>query len=188
MVKSPPLLVLGLAAPSGTGKTTLLRQIIPLLGQRGLRVGLVKHTHHDFDLDTPGKDSYELRKAGAAQVLLASHHRWALIMERNPPHDPILAQVLERLDASTLDLILVEGFKHAPIPKIELFRTALGRPPQYPNDPRVIAVATDGELPVPTDLPRFDLNDPQALARFVANLAQGATASISARAVATSCR
>jgi molybdopterin-guanine dinucleotide biosynthesis protein B len=165
-----PLPVFGFAAPSGTGKTRLLRQMIPLLRQRGLRIGLVKHTHHDFELDTPGKDSYELRQAGAGQVLLASQHRWALIMERSPPCDPPLAQLLKRLDADALDLVLVEGFRRAPIPKIELYRSALGRLPQYPGDPYVIAVATDGDLPVPTDLPCFDLNDPLSLVRFVAQL------------------
>lgn len=159
--------ILGFVAPSGTGKTTLLKQLIPLLRHQGVRVGLVKHTHHHFDLDTPGKDSYELRKAGAAQVLLASPQRWALIMERESLLDPPLLQVLERLDMNILDLVLAEGFKQAAIPKIELFRATLNRPPQYPNDPRVIAVATDGELPVPSTLPRFDLNDPQTLAHFV---------------------
>jgi molybdopterin-guanine dinucleotide biosynthesis adapter protein len=162
-----PLPVLGFVAPSGTGKTTLLRRIIPLLRQRGLRVALIKHTHHDVDIDTPGKDSYELRQAGASQVLLASHRRWALVIERDPPQDPSLEQVLERLEIDSLDLVLVEGFKQAPIPKIELFRTILNRLPYYPQDPWIIAVAIEGALPIPTTLPCFNLNNAEALVEFI---------------------
>lgn len=159
--------LLGFAAYSGTGKTTLLEQLIPLLTAAGLRVGLLKQTHHDFDLDRPGKDSYRLRKAGAVQTMLASRQRWALIGERNESEEPTLAELAARFDHTGLDLLLVEGFKHEPIPKIELHRREVGKPPLYPNDPAVIAVACDGPLPSATGLPRLDLNDPPAIARFV---------------------
>jgi molybdopterin-guanine dinucleotide biosynthesis protein B len=158
---------MGFAAYSGTGKTTLLKRLIPLLREQGLRLGLVKHAHHDFDLDIPGKDSYELRKAGAAQVLVASHRRWALVTERDVVEEPELQPMLERMDRERLDLILVEGFKHERFPKIELYRPSLGRPLIHPQDPSVIAVATDGVLPAPTELPLLDLNDPAAIADFV---------------------
>ena len=134
----PP--VLGFAAYSGTGKTTLLTNLIPLLRESGLRIGLVKHAHHSFEPDQPGKDSYELRKAGASQVLVASYRIWALFCEQGEGDDPVLARLLEKLDAEDLDLILVEGFKHEAIPKIELHRPCLGFAPIYPDDPNVIAV------------------------------------------------
>ncbi len=159
--------VLGFAAYSGTGKTTLLKKLIPLLREQGLCLGLVKHAHHDFDLDIPGKDSYELRKAGAAQVLVASHRRWALVTERDVVEEPELQLLLEQMDRERLDLILVEGFKHECFPKIELYRPAMGRPLIHPQDPSVIAVAVDAELPDPLELPLLDLNDPAAIADFV---------------------
>lgn len=165
MTPTPP--VLGFAAPSGTGKTWLLRQLIPLLRARGVRVGLIKHAHHGFDLDTPGKDSHELRQAGAQQVLVASSRRWALLRELPEPREPNLMTWLNGPYWQGLDLILVEGFKQAPIPKLELWRPALGQPPFYPQDPHVLAVASDAPLPTATLLPRLDLNDVPALAAFV---------------------
>jgi L-fuculose-phosphate aldolase len=159
--------VLGFAAYSGTGKTTLLTRLLPLLTARGLRIGLIKHAHHEFDLDTPGKDSYELRKAGTAQILVASHKRRVLITEKPQPEDPPLQPELDRLEQQSLDLVLVEGFKHERLPKIELVRPALGRPLMYPTDPDIIAVATDAPLPAATALPRLDLNDPAAVADFL---------------------
>ena len=164
---SSPIPVLGFAAYSGTGKTTLLKRLIPLLRRRGVKIGLVKHAHHDFDPDIPGKDSYELRKAGAAQVLVASHRRWALVTERDRVEEPQLQRELERMDHQLLDLILVEGFKHERFPKIELHRPALGKPLIHPEDPSVIAVATDADLAETRDLPRLDLNDPSEIADFV---------------------
>jgi molybdopterin-guanine dinucleotide biosynthesis protein B len=161
----PP--VLGFAARSGTGKTTLLKRLIPLLSGQGLRVGLIKHAHHDVEPDVAGKDSYELRKAGACQVLLASHRRWALYTELDEPREPNLFEALERMDCSTLDLILVEGFRQAPIPKIELHRAELGREPFFPVDPHVVAVATDRSVSVATDLPLLDINHPEAVAAWV---------------------
>jgi len=160
--------VIGFAAYSGTGKTTLLRRLIPALKARGLRPALIKHSHHDFEIDTPGKDSYELRKAGADQVLLASRHRYALIVETPEREgDPVLADLLERLDADRADLVLVEGFRHAAFPKIELHRPALGKPLLFPEDPHIIAVASDAPLPVETRLPLLDLNAVDRIADFL---------------------
>ncbi len=166
-MRKTPIPVLGFTAYSGTGKTTLLKQLIPLLREQGLRLGLVKHAHHDFDLDKPGKDSYELRKAGATQVLVASHRRWALVTEQDMAEEPELQTLLERMDRERLDLILVEGFKHECFPKIELHRPAMGRSLIHPQDPSVIAVAADAELPDPPELPLLDLNNPAAIAGFV---------------------
>ncbi len=159
--------LLGFAAYSGTGKTTLLKQLIPLLTERGLRIGLVKHAHHDFDVDTPGKDSYTLRKAGARQVLVASEVRWALMNENDPVGDPSLPALLQRLEQERLDLILVEGFKHKAFPKIELYRAVLGQAPLFPEDPNIIALAADGALPAATELPVLDLNAPVQIAEFI---------------------
>ena len=159
--------VLGFAAWSGTGKTTLLVQLLPRLRRLGLRVGVVKHAHHTFDVDQPGKDSYELRKAGASPMLVASGRRWVLMTEREEGGDPVLQEMLDQLDQSRLDVILVEGFKHEACPKIELHRPSLGKPLLFPGDPNVIAVAIDAPLARPTDLPMLDLNDVEAIADFV---------------------
>jgi molybdopterin-guanine dinucleotide biosynthesis protein MobB len=159
--------VLGFAAYSGTGKTTLLKQLLPILRGRGLRIGMIKHAHHDFEIDQPGKDSYELRKAGANEMLIASGKRWALMVDRNGEGDPVLQEMLDRLDQPNLDLVLVEGFKHERFPKIELHRPSVGKPLIFPEDPDVIAVATDGELAVETQLPVLDINDVSAVAEFV---------------------
>lgn len=161
--------VLGFAAYSGTGKTTLLKQLLPLLRQRGLRVGVIKHAHHDFEIDTPGKDSYELRKAGASEMLIASGKRWALMVETEQGGDPVLQEMLDRLDQDNLDLILVEGFKHETFQKIELHRPSVGKPLIFPEDDRVVAVATDGELGEKTALPILDLNDISSIADYVLN-------------------
>ena len=162
---NPP--VLGIAAWSGTGKTTLLTKVLPLLHAKGLRIGMLKHAHHSFDIDHPGKDSYELRKAGAEQMLIASSQRWALMVEAPLPGDPSLPDMLDRLDRSTLDLILVEGFRHTPFPKIELHRPALGMPLLFPDDASIIAIASD--TPLDTQLPQLDLNDPDAIVEFILN-------------------
>jgi L-fuculose-phosphate aldolase len=165
--------VLGFAAYSGTGKTTLLKNLIPRLRAQGLRVALIKHAHHEFDLDTPGKDSYELRKAGAGQVLIASHKRWVLLNENDQSADPPLQPMLDRIEQSAFDLLLVEGFKHEAIHKIELYRPSLQRPRLYPQDSNVIAVAADAPLPEATGLPVLDLNDIDALAAFVVKWMKG---------------
>ncbi|MDH3900386.1 MAG: molybdopterin-guanine dinucleotide biosynthesis protein MobB [Gammaproteobacteria bacterium] len=160
--------VLGFAAFSGTGKTTLLTQLIPLLADRGVQVGVIKHAHHNFDIDKPGKDSYELRKAGARQMLVASRKRWALMTETDDSDDPQLDDLIGRLDLEKVDLVLVEGFKHVPFTRIELHRPSLGHPLLYPEDNNIIAVATDS--PIDTGgLPRLDLNDVGAIVEFVMN-------------------
>ncbi|WP_428603113.1 molybdopterin-guanine dinucleotide biosynthesis protein MobB [Sedimenticola sp.] len=159
--------VLGFAAYSGTGKTSLLKKLLPLLKTQGLHVGMVKHTHHEFDIDQPGKDSYELRKAGASQMLVASGRRWALMVETDRGGDPILQDMVNQLDQSALDLILVEGFKHEAFPKIELHRASLGKPLIYPGDPTIIAFACDGDPPHDLHLPRLDLNEAGEIADFI---------------------
>ena len=159
--------LLGFAAASGTGKTTLLVQLIPLLKAAGLRIGLIKHAHHAFEVDKPGKDSFELRKAGASPVMLSSSHRRAVLTEHAEPADPSLNQELLYLDQAAVDLLLVEGFKREALPKIELHRPALGQPLLSPNDPHIIAIATDAALaPAPT-IPCLDLNQPEQIAAFI---------------------
>ncbi|MEJ2479038.1 MAG: molybdopterin-guanine dinucleotide biosynthesis protein B [Acidihalobacter sp.] len=165
MTNPLPIPVLGFAAWSGTGKTTLLSRVLPILRQSGLRCALLKHAHHSFDIDHPGKDSYELRKAGADQVLIASRWRWALMVESETEQDPPLDEMLGRLNPTQADIVLVEGFKHERMPKIELHRPALGRPLLYPDDPDIIAIASDE--PLETPLPRLDLNDAAAIAAFI---------------------
>ena len=163
-----PLPLVGFVAYSGTGKTTLLEQVIPELRAMQLRVGLIKHAHHDFDIDIPGKDSWRLRKAGASQVMVASSKRWALITEHEEVRaEPRLQELLRQLDTSLLDLVLVEGFKHESYPKIELRRSELDRPEIYPQDPHVIAVAHDEPQDYPCPLPLLDINQPQQIARFI---------------------
>jgi len=159
--------LLGFAAWSGVGKTTLLRHVILILSSAGLRVGLVKHAHHNFDIDHPGKDSYELRRAGAVRVAVASRERWALMVERHLESDPSLTDLVAAIGPGELDLVLVEGFRHEGLPKIEIHRPSLGRPLLFPDDPSVVAVATDGALPIPTALPVLDLNRPAQIAGFV---------------------
>lgn len=169
MIQNAHVPILGFVAYSGTGKTTLLKKLLPLLNQRGVRVGMVKHAHHSFEVDQPGKDSYELRKAGAAQMLIASRARWALMVERQREKDPQLDEVLLELDQAALDLILVEGFKKERFPKIELRRAGLEGPAFYPSDDTIVAVATDDAASLDTALPVLDLNRPEAIADFIAD-------------------
>ena len=159
--------LIGFAAYSGTGKTTLLTRLIPVLNSRGIRIGVIKHAHHTFEIDREGKDSYELRKAGANEVLVGSKSRWALLADNNSSCDLTLSDHLRHIHQDELDLILVEGFKPELIPKIELHRPSLGHSPFYPHDESIVAVATDGRLDEPTRLPVLDINDPEAIAAFV---------------------
>jgi molybdopterin-guanine dinucleotide biosynthesis protein MobB len=160
--------ILGFSAYSGTGKTTLLRQIIPALKQRGLRVSVVKHAHHDFDLDFPGKDSYELRKSGADQTVICAMTRMAMITEfARPTEEPDLQQIIALLDSSRADIVLVEGYKDIHFPKIELHRAALRKPYLYPNDDSVIAIACDQQPPDGVLIPVLDINDIESIARFI---------------------
>ena len=160
--------ILGFSAWSGTGKTTLLRQLIPALKARGLRVSVIKHAHHHFDLDFPGKDSYELRKAGAAQTVICTTTRMAMITEFEQPEDePDLQQIIATLDCARVDMILVEGYKDIRFPKIELHRAELGKPLLHPQDDSIIALACDGKPPANIRIPVLDLNDIDAIAQFI---------------------
>ncbi len=161
----PP--VLGFAAYSGTGKTTLLVKLLPLLCERGICVGMIKHAHHKFDVDKPGKDSFELRKAGAQQMLITSNQRWALMVEREYEHEPRLDEHIDHLDHNTLDLIMVEGFKHGRFPKIELHRPSLSKPLLFPQDEHIIAIASDSPLILPDHIIALDLNDASAIAAYI---------------------
>lgn len=167
MIQNAHIPILGFAAPSGTGKTTLLTQLIPLLKQQKLRVGLIKHSHHNFQIDKPGKDSFRLREAGATPVMLVSSHRRAIITEFAEPQEPHLDEQLRHFDQSELDLILVEGFKKEAFPKIELHRPSLEKDLLHPNDESIIAIATDQPLSLEKELPCLDLNDIPSIAQFV---------------------
>lgn len=157
---------LAITAWSGTGKTTLLKKLIPALCEQGIRPGLIKHTHHNMDVDKPGKDSYELRKAGAAQTIVASSQRWALMTETPDEPELNLAYLVSRMDASTLDLVLVEGFKHEAISKILLFRQGCGhREEELIIDKHVIAIASD--VPLTVAVPLLDINDIPQIAAFI---------------------
>jgi len=158
--------VLGFAAYSGTGKTTLLVKLLPLMKLQGLRVAMIKQTHHDFDIDKPGKDSYELRKAGADQVLLSSDKRSALITEYTGQREPGLPELIDKLDLDNIDLIMVEGFKHLPFSKIELHRPVMGKRLIFPGDSSVIAVASDRALET-GELPLLNINEPEEVAGFI---------------------
>ena len=155
----------GFCGYSGTGKTTLLKNLLPVLKSRGLRVAVVKHAHHDFDVDLPGKDSYELRKSGADQVVVGSKRRWVLMVETPECEEPRVEELVGR--CSDVDIILVEGFKLSSLPKIEIHRTATGFPPLYPNDDSIIAVATDSAELKTNGLIQFAIDDVAAIADFV---------------------
>jgi len=155
--------IIGLAGYSGSGKTTLIEKVIPLLVAEGLRVALVKHAHHEFDIDQPGKDSYRHRHAGCTEVLVSSSKRWALIHELRGAAEPSLQDQLKHL--SPCDVVIVEGFKSEPIAKIEVHRREAKAPLLYTDDSHVVAIATDE--PLDTFLPQLDLNDPAAVARFI---------------------
>ncbi|MCH9698238.1 MAG: molybdopterin-guanine dinucleotide biosynthesis protein B [Gammaproteobacteria bacterium] len=162
--------VLGIAAFSGTGKTTLLEAVIPDLTAKGLNIGLIKHSHHQFQIDHPGKDSYRLRQAGAGQIVLAAQTRTAVIIEKTDSEQPPdLTDQFRYLDQSTLDLIIVEGFKKAAIPKIELHRSTLGHPYLFPNDSNIFALVADSKPAIAIDIPVLDLNQPHQITDFILN-------------------
>lgn len=160
--------LLGFVGFSGVGKTTLLCEVIASLTHEQIRVALIKHAHHQFDIDYPGKDSYELRKAGAAQVIVASQKRWAMIVETPLAQgDPQLDQLLAQLQTDQLDLILVEGFKHVAFPKIELHRPELKQPLLCHSDENIIAVASNTDTLAQLDVPLLDINAPQSVCAFI---------------------
>ncbi len=156
--------VIGLAGWSGSGKTTLVTQIIPALIRRGISVSTLKHAHHAFDVDRPGKDSHRHREAGAQQVLVSSAKRWALMTENRDGPEPDSTALLAKLDP--VDLVIIEGFKHERHEKIEVYRPSVGKPAIWPDDPAIVAVATDEPL-TGCGLPILPLNDVEAVADFV---------------------
>jgi molybdopterin-guanine dinucleotide biosynthesis protein B len=153
----------GFAGWSGSGKTTLIEKLIPILVKRGLRVSLIKHAHHTFDVDKEGKDSYRHRQAGATEVLVTSSRRWVLMHELRGAKEPVFEEQVKQL--SPCDLLIVEGYKFAPIPKLEVWRAETGEALLHPNDPHIVAIASDTK--VETSLPQFDLNDDAAIAAFI---------------------
>ncbi|EMF7448678.1 bifunctional molybdopterin-guanine dinucleotide biosynthesis adaptor protein MobB/molybdopterin molybdotransferase MoeA [Vibrio parahaemolyticus] len=166
--------ILGFAAYSGTGKTTLLEALLPKLTEAGLRIGMLKHAHHNFDVDKPGKDSYRLRKAGASQMLIASRNRFALMTE-TPEAEAEFEYLLTRFDEDKLDVVLVEGCKNIAFPKIELHRKEVGKPWLYPHDENIIAIASDS-AELDSELPQMNINDLDAIAQFVLQYVQDAKA------------
>ena len=155
--------IFGFAGWSGSGKTTLIEKVIPVLVRDGLRVSLIKHAHHTFDVDHPGKDSYRHRHAGASEILVTSSRRWVLMHELRGAHELSFEELVKRI--SPCDLLLVEGFKFAPIPKLEVWRAETGEALLHPNDPHIVAVASDAKIE--TRLPLLDLNDVEAISDFI---------------------
>src|SRR5579883_2262980 len=159
--------LVGIAGWSGSGKTTLLSKLIPVLIARGITVSTIKHAHHAFDVDQPGKDSYAHRRAGATEVLVSSSNRFALMHELRGAPEPTLSDLLARL--APVDLVIVEGFKRDPIPKIEIHRPEVGKPLLYPDDPAIVALASPTRLEGST-IPWLPLNEPEMIADFVLGL------------------
>jgi len=155
--------IFGFAGWSGSGKTTLIEQVIPRFVGVGLRVSLIKHAHERFDVDQPGKDSFRHRAAGCSEVLVTSGLRWALMHEARDEPETTLEQQIARM--SPCDLLLIEGYKYYPLPKLEIYRAANGKPPLYPQDEHIVALATD--TPVQSPLPQFGLEDYDGIAAFV---------------------
>jgi molybdopterin-guanine dinucleotide biosynthesis adapter protein len=161
--------ILGVVGWSGSGKTTLITKLIPLLSGRGLKVATLKHAHHNFDVDVPGKDSYEHRKAGACEVIVSSARRWVQMHEVGAGREATLAELVQRL--SPCDLVLIEGFKTDRHPKMEVFRKATAKSPLHPDDSRIVAIASDQEFPG-AGVPVVDLNNTEAVADLVCERAQ----------------
>ena len=156
--------IIGLAGWSGSGKTTLLAKVIPSIVARGLKVSTLKHAHHGFDVDQPGKDSHTHRMAGASEVLVSSANRWALVHELRGQAEPVLGALLTKL--SPVDLVVVEGYKAEPHPKLEVYRAAVGKPLLHPDDPAIVAVASDEPLPA-ARVPVVDLDDVERIAEIL---------------------
>jgi len=156
--------IFGLAGWSGSGKTTLVARLLPALIRRGVSVSTVKHAHHEFDIDQPGKDSYQHREAGAREVMISSSARWALMHEHRGAAEPALADLLRHM--SPVDLVIVEGFKRESFPKLEVYRPSVGKPLLYPDDPDIVALASDVRLPH-LPLPFLPLANGDAIAAFI---------------------
>lgn len=156
--------IFGLAGWSGSGKTTLMVHLLPELVGRGLTISTVKHAHHDFEIDRPGKDSYEHREAGATEVMVTGGKRWALMHEIREQAEPSVAELMRHM--SPVDLLMIEGFKNHDHPKLEVFRAVTGKPLICKQDPRIVAVASDEALGG-LDIPRLDLNNVPAIADFI---------------------
>ncbi len=155
--------IFGFAGWSGSGKTTLIERVIPRFVRAGLKVSLIKHAHHRFDVDHPGKDSYRVREAGCSEVLVTSGQRWALMHEMRGETEGSLEEQIARM--SPCDLLLIEGYKYYPLPKLEIYRESNGKPLLYAEDEHIVALATD--TPVKTHLPQFGLEDYDAISAFV---------------------
>lgn len=155
--------MIGVIGSSGSGKTTAIAAVLPLLRRAGLRVSTVKHAHHGFDMDRPGKDSFVHRESGAEEVMVVSDGRWALLRERRANEDASLDALIRHM--TPVDLLIVEGFKQVRLPKIEVYRPSLNKPPFFPHDPDVAAVASD--VPLATGLPVLPLAQPAAIAHFI---------------------
>ena len=160
--------VFGIAGYSGSGKTTLLEKLIPQFTARGIKVAVIKHAHHGFDIDRPGKDSYRHREAGAHEVLLSCNDRWALMHERRSEGEVTLDELIGHL--SPCDLVLIEGFKQEPVPKLEVYRPENGKPPLFPERSDIVALATDADIV--TTLPKLPLNDMAVIATFIIDTLQ----------------
>jgi molybdopterin-guanine dinucleotide biosynthesis protein B len=163
LVEFGAMKIFGIAGYSGSGKTTLIEKLIPIIAGQGLTVSLIKHAHHSFDVDQPGKDSYRHRHAGCTEVLVASSARWVLMHELRGAAEPPLEDIVAKI--SPCDVLLIEGYKRAPIPKLEVRRSTISEPLLFPADPHVVAIAAD--YPVDCPLPYFDLNDAPRIAGFV---------------------
>ena len=158
--------IIGFAAFSGTGKTTLIKKIVSILSKR-FTVSVIKHAHHDFDLDHPGKDSYEIRKSGAENILISSEKRWALIHENKNNKELTLENLLDILENINSDIVLVEGFKKENFPKIELFRKEIGKDLLFYNDKNIIAFATDSNMDIDGNIEKLDINEPQQIVDYI---------------------
>jgi molybdopterin-guanine dinucleotide biosynthesis protein B len=155
--------VFGFAGWSGSGKTTVIEQLVPRFVRQGLTVSLIKHAHHNFDVDQPGKDSYRHREAGCKEVLVSSERRWVVMHELRGEAEPPLEEQIRRI--SPCDLLLIEGYKRYPMPKLEIWRRENSKPLLHPEDEHIVAIARDD--PVDTTLPQFDLNDHDGIASFI---------------------
>ena len=176
--RTPEMKVIGVAGWSGAGKTTLISRVIPHLREQGLRVSVIKHAHHDFDVDVPGKDSWVHRQSGAEEVLVSSANRWALMHELRGATEPSLPDLLEKM--ASVDLVIVEGFKSESYRKIEVHRIDSGKPPLFPGDGAIVCIATDAT--VETTLPVAHLDDIPAVAALMRQYALPISEILAARA------